>query len=64
MNFNATKVVEVYADIVSMIGDFRVYADGTVMRYSSFSDNWDHYHRFEDHYDDILKIGLDTIAKD
>lgn len=62
--YNAEKVVKVYVEIETDCGDFRVYPAGelnTVMRWSDFSQTWERYYGWEDHYDAVLELGNNML---
>ena len=62
--YSIEKVVKVYVEVVTDIGDFRVNQDGTVVRFQECADGdaaWMYYQEFEDHHDEIKEAGMKML---
>ncbi len=56
--FSVDKVVKVYAEVKTDIGEFRVFEDGKVLYWDAAVWEWDTYQKYDMRYDEIKEAGL------
>ena len=61
--YSKQKIVQVFVELHTEKGDFRVFEDSSVQMWFDWSNNWKKYDEFATSYNEIKNIGLEYLSE-
>ena len=61
--YSKQKIVQVFVELHTEKGDFRVFEDSSVQMWFDWSNNWKKYDEFATFYNEIKNIGLEYLSE-